>query len=110
LAKNLSHNCPDDHAAALAPAISGDAVIKAIFKGLLGAPTVPSALLTYGSSTPELFRSSAGYVDKKLKGARPTDLPMQQPTTFELSINFHAAQRLGIAIPPTVDARADKTF
>jgi putative tryptophan/tyrosine transport system substrate-binding protein len=68
------------------------------------------ALLTYGPNTPELFRSAAGYVDKILKGARPTDLPMQQPTTFELSINFHAAQRLGIAIPSTVVARADKTF
>ena len=68
------------------------------------------ALLTYGPNTPELFRRAAGYVDKILKGARPTDLPMQQPTTFELNVNFKAAQRLGITIPPTVIARADKTF
>ena len=68
------------------------------------------ALLTYGPYTPELFRRSAGYVDKILKGARPIDLPMQQPTTFELSVNFKVAQRFGIAIPPTVVARADKTL
>jgi putative tryptophan/tyrosine transport system substrate-binding protein len=68
------------------------------------------ALLTYGPNTPELFRRAAGYVDKIIKGARPADLPMQQPTTFELSISFKAAHRLGIAIPPTVVARADKTY
>ena len=68
------------------------------------------ALFAYGPNTPELFRRAAGYVDKILKGARPTDLPMQQPTTFELNVNFKAAQRLGITIPPTVIARAEKTF
>ena len=68
------------------------------------------ALLTYGPNAPELIRRAAGYIDKILRGARPTDLPMQQPTTFELSINFSVAQRLGIAIPPTVVARADKAF
>ena len=68
------------------------------------------ALLTYGPNTPELFHRAASYVDKILKGARPSDLPMQQPTTFELSINLKAAHRLGIAISPTFVARADKTL
>jgi putative ABC transport system substrate-binding protein len=66
------------------------------------------ALMTYGPNVPELFRRSATYVDKILKGARPTDLPMQQPTTFELNVNLKVAKKLGIAVPPTVIARADQ--
>jgi putative ABC transport system substrate-binding protein len=66
------------------------------------------ALLSYGPNTSDLFRRASTYIDKILKGARPSDLPMQQPTNFELIINLKIAKSLGIAVPPTVLARADK--
>jgi len=68
------------------------------------------AVMTYGPNTPELFRRGASYVDKILKGAKPGDLPMQQPTTFELVVNLKAAKGLGLIVPPTVIARADETI
>jgi len=68
------------------------------------------AVLTYGPNVPELFRRSAGYVDKILKGAKPADLPMQQPTTFELTVNVKRAKELGVTVPPTVIARADRVI
>jgi putative ABC transport system substrate-binding protein len=59
---------------------------------------------------PELFRRAATYVDKVLKGARPADLPMQQPTTFELTVSLKREKELGITVPPTVIARADRVI
>jgi putative ABC transport system substrate-binding protein len=64
-------------------------------------------LMAYGPSFPGRFRQAATFVDKILRGARPADLPVEQPTTLELVVNLKAAKVLGLAIPPSVRARAD---
>ena len=66
--------------------------------------------MSYGVNTSDLFRGAAYHVDRILKGAKPADLPVEQATKFELMINLKAAKQIGLTVPPSVLARADRVI
>jgi putative ABC transport system substrate-binding protein len=67
-------------------------------------------LMSYGPNTPDLFRRAGDYIDKILRGAKPAEMPVEQPTRFELIVNLKVAKALGIQLSPTFLARADEVI
>ena len=89
-----------------------DLAMKSRLPTIFGRPEYveDGGLVFYGVSYTDLFRRAAAYVDKILKGAKPADLPVEQPTKFEFIINLKAAKQIGLTIPPNVLARADRVI
>jgi putative tryptophan/tyrosine transport system substrate-binding protein len=67
-------------------------------------------LMSYGANLPDLFRRAAEFVDKILRGSKPGEIPVEQPTKFDLVVNLIAAKALGLDLPPTLLARADEVI
>jgi len=114
--EGMSRQRPDAVIMFFDPLTSGYRVIISDFALKNRLPTIFGArefaaaggLMSYGPNIPELFRRAAVYVDKILKGAKPGDLPIEQPTKFELIVNLKTAKALGLTIPPSVLIRADQ--
>ena len=85
-------------------------LIPALSPSMSFASEAEGGLAAYSASTPEMFRKVAIYVDKILKGSKPADLPVEQPTQYELAINLKTAKALGVTVPPMLLARANEVI
>jgi putative ABC transport system substrate-binding protein len=96
------------HIQRLIPAAAAKSRLPAIYSNL--AIMDDAGLMSYGTNLSDLDRRAATYVDKILKGAKPADLPVEQPTKFEFIVNLKAAKQIGLTIPPNMLARADRVL
>jgi len=94
--------------AARVTALAAEHRLPAIYFGRLFATN--GGLMSYSPDIPDLFFRAGGYVDKILKGTKPSDLPVEQPTKFELVINMKTAKALGLTVPPSLLVRADEVI